>query len=95
MPGLVDESAGTAVWSANLGWRDLPLRDLLQARLTHLSPASDSRAQTGRLAVALGHDVRAGLLAEHRLGAARGCDDAIFVPLGTGIAAALLEARPQ
>ncbi|WP_229708414.1 ROK family protein [Knoellia flava] len=76
VPGLVDETAGQAVWSANLGWRDLPLRDLLADRL--------------EVPVALGHDVRAGLLAEHRLGAAQGVPDVLFVPLGTGIAGALL-----
>jgi len=76
VPGLVDEASGTAVWSANLGWRDLPLRDRLSARLG--------------IPVAFGHDVRAGLLAEHRLGAAQGVADVLFVPLGTGIAGALL-----
>ena len=76
VPGLVDESTGTAAWSANLGWRDLPLRDRLRDRLD--------------VPVAVGHDVRAGLLAEYHLGAAQGVPDALFVPLGTGIASALL-----
>ena len=38
----------------------------------------------------VGHDVRAGLLAETRLGAARGARHALFLPVGTGIAGALL-----
>lgn len=76
VPGLVDETSGTASWSANLGWRDLPLRDRLQERFD--------------VPVATGHDVRAGLLAEFHLGAAQGVPDALFVPLGTGIASALL-----
>jgi glucokinase len=76
VPGLVDEASGSASWSANLGWRDLPLRDLLLARLD--------------VPVAVGHDVRAGLLAEFHAGAAQGVPDALFVPLGTGIASALL-----
>ncbi|KGN37531.1 ROK family protein [Knoellia subterranea] len=76
VPGLVDEVNGMAAWSANLGWRDLPLRDRLQERFD--------------VPVAIGHDVRAGLLAEFRLGAAQGSPDALFVPLGTGIASALL-----
>ncbi|WP_328913193.1 MULTISPECIES: ROK family protein [unclassified Streptomyces] len=74
VPGMVDEAAGRAVWSANLGWRDLPLRDLLTERLG--------------LPVAFGHDVRAGGLAEGVLGAARGRGDFLFVALGTGVAAA-------
>ncbi|PRY50780.1 glucokinase [Knoellia remsis] len=76
VPGIVDEAKGLASFSANLGWRDLPLRDRLSERLG--VPAT------------LGHDVRAGLLAEHRLGAAQGVADVLFVPLGTGIASALL-----
>ncbi|MFF9816651.1 ROK family protein [Streptomyces sp. NPDC014006] len=75
VPGIVDEQRGLAAYAANLGWRDLPLRDLLAKRLG--AP------------VALGHDVRAGGLAEGRLGAGRGADRYLFVPLGTGIAGAI------
>ncbi|MCH0538635.1 ROK family protein [Streptomyces sp. MUM 203J] len=76
VPGIVDPEAGLAVYAANLGWRDIPLRALLGARL-------------GGLPVALGHDVRAGGLAEGRVGAGRGADRFLFVPLGTGIAGAI------
>ncbi|MEU7425949.1 ROK family protein [Streptomyces sp. NPDC040750] len=75
VPGIVDEERGTAVYAANLGWRDVPLRDLLAARLG--------------MPVALGHDVRTGGLAEGRIGAGRGTDRFLFVPLGTGIAGAI------
>jgi glucokinase len=73
-PGVVRDGVG--VYSANLGWRDFPFA----ARL---------RAATG-LPVAFGQDVAAGGLAEHRLGAARGVTDAVVLPIGTGIAAALI-----
>ncbi|RIQ15698.1 ROK family protein, partial [Jiangella rhizosphaerae] len=76
VPGIVDEAAGVAVRAGNLSWRDAPLRDLLAARLG--------------CPVALGHDVRAGGLAEHRAGACRGARNAVFLPVGTGIAAALI-----
>ncbi|QTD99302.1 ROK family protein [Streptomyces cyanogenus] len=75
VPGIVDEQAGTAVYAANLGWRDVPLRALLAERLG--------------VPVALGHDVRTGGLAEGRRGAGRGADRFLFVPLGTGIAGAI------
>lgn len=78
VPGLVDDRSGLAVWSANLHWRDLDL------------PAQ-VRAAVGIPAVA-GHDVRAGLLGEATYGAGRDCDNVIFVPLGTGVASALLSA---
>lgn len=76
VPGLVDDERGVARWSANLGWRDLPVGAPLSARLG--------------LPVALGHDVRAGLVAEARLGAARDDRHVLFVPVGTGIAGALM-----
>ena len=80
VPGLVHDRSGVGVWSANLGWRDLPLRQLVE----------DAVGERGAVAVAVGHDVRAGLVGEHRFGAARGLDDVLFVPLGTGVAAAVL-----
>lgn len=75
VPGVVDCEAGVARFAANLGWRDLPVRDLLEKRL--------------RLPVVLGHDVRAGGLAEGCFGAARGVGDYLFVAIGTGIAGAI------
>ncbi|MGW8064986.1 ROK family protein [Streptomyces ziwulingensis] len=76
VPGIIDEEHGTAVYAANLGWRDVPLRALLGDRL-------------GGIPVALGHDVRTGGLAEGRIGAGQGADRFLFVPLGTGIAGAI------
>ena len=76
VPGVVDERNGVAVWSANVGFRDVPLRDLLSRRLG--------------IPAALGHDVRVGALAEARLGAGRGQRHVLFVAIGTGIAAGLV-----
>ncbi|WP_030387318.1 ROK family protein [Streptomyces sp. NRRL S-241] len=76
VPGIVDSEHGIAVYAANLGWRDVPMRTLLSRRL-------------GGIPVALGHDVRTGGLAEGRIGAGRGADRFLFVPLGTGIAGAI------
>lgn len=74
VPGIVDEAAGVAVWSANVGFRDVPVRDLVAERVG--------------LPTVLGHDVRAGGLAEARLGAGVGYRQVLVVPVGTGIAAA-------
>ncbi|WP_067509043.1 ROK family protein [Actinoplanes sp. TFC3] len=74
VPGVIDEGNGIAVWSSNVGFRDVPLRELTQKRLG--------------LPTALGHDVRAGGLAEARLGAGRGQRHVLFIAIGTGIAAA-------
>ncbi|MET7764390.1 ROK family protein [Streptomyces sp. NPDC005355] len=76
VPGVLDEDRGVAVFAANLGWRDVPLRALLSERL-------------GGIPVALGHDVRLGGLAEGRIGAGEGADRFLFVSVGTGIAGAI------
>ncbi|MBT2391191.1 ROK family protein [Streptomyces sp. ISL-1] len=76
VPGIVDAGRGIAVYAANLGWRDVPLRALVAERI-------------GGVPVALGHDVRTGGLAEGRIGAGKGADRFLFVPLGTGIAGAI------
>jgi glucokinase len=73
-PGVIDDTTGVAVWSANVGFRDVPLRDLVIARL--------------ELPAVLAHDVRGGALAEARLGAGRGAERVWFVAIGTGIAGA-------
>lgn len=82
VPGIVDETRGTAVQSASLGWSDLPLAAMLRDRLQR--------------DVAFGHDVRAGGIAEVTWGAAAEATGTVaFVPIGTGIAAALLvDGRP-
>jgi glucokinase len=74
VPGVVDEEKGIAVWSSNVGFRDVPLRDLVSDRLG--------------VPAALGHDVRVGGIAEARLGAGRDQRHVLFMAIGTGIAAA-------
>ncbi|GAA4445503.1 hypothetical protein GCM10023170_024480 [Phytohabitans houttuyneae] len=66
VPGVVDEARGVAVKAANLPLREVPLRDLLTDHLD--------------LPAALGHDVRAGALAEARLGAGRHADNVLLDP---------------
>lgn len=74
--GIVDEKSGSAIHSENVGWNNIALRPMLEAQLG--------------LPVGFGHDVRAGALAEGRLGAARGYDDYVFVAIGTGVSAGVI-----
>ena len=74
VPGVVHDGVG--IYSANLGWRDFPFSDALAGAV-------------GK-PVAFGHDTGACGLAELRMGAARGYRDAVVMPIGTGIAAALI-----
>jgi glucokinase len=76
VPGVVDAQQGIAVYAANLGWQQLPLRQIV--------------ADAIGLPVILDHDVRAAGLAELELGAGRGLQDVLFVALGTGVAAAVI-----
>ncbi|WP_063775089.1 ROK family protein [Streptacidiphilus anmyonensis] len=76
VPGVIDEAAGICTFAANLGWREVPIRQWAAEELG--------------IPVVLGHDVRAAALAEARLGAGRGCRSFLFVQMGAGIAAALV-----
>ena len=73
-PGITDPEAGVVLATSFLkGWKDVPLRQLLQTSLG--VPAS------------VENDVRMAALGEHWMGAARGVDDFVFLAIGTGIAA--------
>ncbi|WP_166974818.1 ROK family protein [Brevibacterium atlanticum] len=74
VPGIVEEDAGIAVYSANLGWRNAPMADLLERRLG--------------CKIVFGHDVRAAGLAEFAA-ASSIPDDAALITIGTGIAGAV------
>jgi glucokinase len=76
VPGLVDPLAGVATYSANIGWRDLPVVRPLQERWG--------------LPVRLGHDVASAAIAEITYGAGRGETDVCFVVIGTGVAAVVV-----
>lgn len=74
LPGIVDESTRTGVFSANLGWRQAPIGEMLDAAL--------------RRPVHVSHDVRAAGLAEFTC-RAEPPQNAAMIAVGTGIAAAL------
>ena len=75
-PGIVDEAAGVVRYASNIRFRDVPLRALVRDDLG--------------LPVAIGHDARAAGVAEAVAGAARGLDNFLLLPLGTGIAATVV-----
>lgn len=76
MPGVLDVAQGRVRAAGNLQLFDVPIVEPLRERLG--------------LPVSFEHDVRAGALAELHAGAARGLRDAVFLPIGTGIAAAFI-----
>ena len=77
VPGFVNFSTGTIHNLTNVpGWVNIPLKQELEAR-------------TG-LPTAIENDANAMAIAEWKLGAARGCDHAVCLTLGTGVGAGII-----
>ncbi|TDW15887.1 glucokinase [Kribbella kalugense] len=77
VPGVIDAENGT-VGAENLEWVRTPVFAELKAAIGEDIP------------IVLAHDVRAGGYAELRQGALAGTTNSMFLPLGTGIAAAMV-----
>ncbi len=71
VPGAVDAVRGIVFLAPNLGWRDVPIRDLLQDRL--------------ELPVVVDNDANCAALGEWWTGAGRGSRLLVTATLGTGI----------
>ncbi len=69
-------ATGVVLNAPNLGWRDIPFGDLLQAELG--------------LPVRVVNDLSAAAWGERAFGAARGVDDAVLVFVGSGVGAGLI-----
>ncbi|MBI1303435.1 MAG: ROK family protein [Phycisphaera sp.] len=80
-PSAVDFDRGVVIKAGNLGWEDLPLRDILIKEL--------GARETG-LRVALDNDVNVAAWGEAQLGAARGRANMLAVWVGTGVGAGLV-----
>ena len=70
-PGPLDRKTGTVINTPNLGWRNFPLRDLVQNAVG--------------LPATLDNDANCATFGEWWLGAGRGVDTLVGVTLGTGI----------
>ncbi|WP_238160531.1 ROK family protein [Kribbella pratensis] len=77
VPGVIDAEHGT-VGAENLEWVATPVLAELKAAISDDVP------------IVLAHDVRGGGYAELRQGALAGTTNSMFLPLGTGIAAAMI-----
>lgn len=76
LPGVVDEADGRLRLAPNLGWRDVPVRDRLQAALGAAYP------------IVVDNEANLAALAEHRL--AHEADDLVCVIGETGVGAGIL-----
>lgn len=74
--GAVEPGTGVVRVAPNLGWKDVPLANLL-------------RKKTG-LSTMVDNDVHVAMLGEHAYGAARGARSAVAIWVGTGIGGAII-----
>jgi glucokinase-like ROK family protein len=75
VPGLVDRAAGTLLFAPNLGWRDVPLRDMWQ--------------RIG-VPVIVENEANAAALGEQMIGAAKNVDNFIYLSAGVGLGGGLM-----
>ncbi len=76
-PGVTDVDAGIVIATSYLlGWRDVPLRDLLEAAFG--------------IPAAIDNDVNVAAIGESWAGAAKGISDFVFLAIGTGIGAGIV-----
>ena len=76
-PGVTDVDEGVVLATSYLmGWRDVPLRALLEASLG--------------VPAAVENDVNTAAIAESKIGAAKGIRDFVFLAVGTGIGAGIV-----
>lgn len=75
--GLTDWRTGTVVLASNLGWRDVPVAELLSRELVGTTVVADK-------------DTNVAALAEARMGAGRSFDHFLYVTAGTGVGGGLV-----
>ena len=78
VPGPVDSARGVALHAANLGWKNIRVRDELTKRLHRPLP------------IVVDNDVNAGAIGEQLFGLAKGIPVVVYLTLGTGLGGALL-----
>jgi glucokinase-like ROK family protein len=76
VPGMVDTRTGTVALAPNLGWNNVPIRELLQQAL--------------ELPVVVHNVTNAGAIAEGRIGAAKGARSYVWVYVGHGLGAGIV-----
>lgn len=78
VPGTVDRDRGVAVSAVNVGWRNLPLVDLLQDRYG--------------LSGVIANDGNAGAWGEYAFGRGKDTQNLVYLTVGTGIGGGIIDA---
>lgn len=76
-PGNVNGSAGIVKYAYNLGFRDVPLKALVESKM-------------GGIPVFIGNDANLAAFGEYRAGSAKGAQSSVLITLGTGLGAGIV-----
>ena len=76
LPGLVDNEKGIVIQTPNMPFRNTPFRELFQ--------------KEWNIPVYLGNDANCAAIGEYWAGAAKGCNPAVMIALGSGIGGGLI-----
>ena len=71
VPGLVDQATGTLLLAPNLGWKDLPIRAILQ--------------ESFNVPLFVDNEANISALGEHYFGAAQGYEEVLYISAGVGL----------
>ena len=71
VPGLVDQATGELLFAPNLGWKNLPIRAILQESLN--------------IPLFVDNEGNFAALGEHFFGAAQGYEDVLYISAGVGL----------
>jgi glucokinase-like ROK family protein len=71
VPGLVDQATGSLLFAPNLGWKELPIRSILQEYFN--------------VPLFVDNEANIAALGEHYFGAAQGYDEVLYISAGIGL----------
>jgi glucokinase-like ROK family protein len=71
VPGLVDQATGALLFAPNLGWKDLPIRAILQ--------------ESFNVPLFVDNEANIAALGEHYFGAAQGYEEVLYISAGVGL----------
>jgi len=76
VPGVTDNEQGIVSWAPSLGWRDIPLKNILEDKFN--------------FPVIVENDVNLAAMGEYGFGIAKGTPNLVLIAIGTGIGAGIV-----
>ncbi len=82
VPGMIDIRTGILRFAPNIGWRDIPMAELIEARLREVG--------CGELAVSVLNEANAAALSEYVFGAEHHTGPLVYLSMGIGLGAGIV-----